>query len=352
MARNYSPKVFLRQAPNELLRRYLSELGLDKSVPWDQVSDKHIDAVYKAIENLPEPDKQAIDRDFREIHAMADDGGMRVLLEEGQERHHNVNLSPVFDGMKSSLECAFWTFLEHPDVFRIARSFYYADNIGHWRKLFNLPNVPAATDEQTTDSLAQRISEYYAQHEARGSACHADHYKRGERLYWFCYFSNYAEARLVFDEHRQLRSQTQRPAFEVVFIYLPAEGSLNISVRARREVVQVLQRIFAEIVLGIALEEFDVRNSPYQLDGLLKRTFPFPLEVTDGVEQARLSSLRIQIVGQAGRRIQLDSGVQEDRNGVHDLLDALFAAEHASGDALPAVRRELLRVDRAAFQLV
>ena len=70
MARHYSPKSFLRQAPHALLQRYLTEVGVDRDIPWRHLDKKSIDLVLRAIDRAPEGVRRVVDRDFREIYAI------------------------------------------------------------------------------------------------------------------------------------------------------------------------------------------------------------------------------------------------------------------------------------------
>ena len=64
----YSPKSFLRQAPNELLKRYFQERGLLLDVDFDALEDEtDIERVYEAWQALPREQLEEVERDFREI---------------------------------------------------------------------------------------------------------------------------------------------------------------------------------------------------------------------------------------------------------------------------------------------
>jgi hypothetical protein len=39
MARQYSPKSFLRQAPNKLIRRYLEDRNVGNDIKWDALRE-------------------------------------------------------------------------------------------------------------------------------------------------------------------------------------------------------------------------------------------------------------------------------------------------------------------------
>ena len=129
MARHYSQRTFLRLAPNKLLQRYFEGKRIALGIPWQQVAERNPGPVFAALQRLDNAVRGEVDRDFRDILAMADDGGVKTLIDEGKFRHHGVDLTVVFSGMKSHLERAFSVFLTHQDIFRVARRFQYADGL-------------------------------------------------------------------------------------------------------------------------------------------------------------------------------------------------------------------------------
>ena len=92
MARQYSPKSFLRQAPNELIRRYLEERNVGKDIKWDTLREVDIEPIFAAIGAAPESVRTEIETDFPEIEALADEGGVKTLIEEGRVPQHGLDL--------------------------------------------------------------------------------------------------------------------------------------------------------------------------------------------------------------------------------------------------------------------
>lgn len=342
MARQYSTKSFLRQAPNHLLQRYLTEVGIGEGFPWKHLGARDTDLIHREIERAPDPLRRQIDRDFREVYAMADEGGTRTLIDEGRDYHHNVELAGTFGEMSGHLERAFWTFLEHPRVFHVAQRFHHADRIGRWHKWQDLPETEAATDEESYKRLEANISEYYSRAEGRGYQCQVDHYQRDSRLYWFAYPEDYAESRLIWEEH-ELRSATQRPAFEVIFVYDQEDRWLDLHARGGRKVARELLLVFGRAILGVDLKDID-EGAAYELNGLLNPDFRFALKPTDGVDQARLRSIRVRILGHGNRRITLEANASQDPEAVRRMLDVVLGTG--------GIPRDLVVVDRVSLQLV
>jgi hypothetical protein len=343
IAGQYSLKTFLRNTPNDLLRRYFETLRVGPEMGWQELKDTSIDAIYGVIDEASEVLRAQIGRDFQDIHGMANEGGTKTLIDEGLDRHHRVDLRETFEPMGSHTEKAFWAFLEHPDVFEVAKRFRHADKLGRWRKRKDLPDAEPGIDDETTQVLASAISSYYLDKEGRVRGCHADHYARDNRLYWFVYPEDYAEGRLVYDDKHELRLETQRPAFEIIFVYDTEERSLDINAKGPKRTIEALQGMFCNIVLGVPSYLPDRTDVVYQLDGLLSPTFPFRLEPADGVEEVRVKLLRLELVGAGRPRITLEIDAHSGDDALYQLLNDVIASTE--------IRRDMIRVTKASLRL-
>ena len=163
MARHYSPKAFMIEAPNKWLKEYYEQEGLNGDIPWLHLHEKDIDFVFKAYENAPETVRRRMDNDFRDIHNLADEGGITTLIQVGQSQLHDVNFISVFDGAEGHVERAFIAFLKHHEAFEEASSFHYADTLGHWRKRKRLPKMLRQPDDESKLRLSKALSDYYRQ---------------------------------------------------------------------------------------------------------------------------------------------------------------------------------------------
>lgn len=168
-----------------------------------------------------------------------------------------------------------------------------------------------------------------------------DHYSRGERLYWFVYLEDYAESQLGYDDMHQLEVQVRRPAFEIVLVYDTEECSLDTWLRGQKDRLASVQRVFANVVLGIEIGLHDPAAVVYSLQGLLSRSFPFPLEPEDGVESVQVRRLRMRVVGSGSRRITLEACADRNPDAIYDLLDDVLAGERITRDLLQMVSGSL-----------
>lgn len=334
MASNYSLKSFLRQAPNELLRRHLDAHGVGRELPWAQLTQGSIEPIYREIEGHEEKVRQPIECAFHDIMKMANEAGVRMIIEEGRDRHHNLDLADRLGEMGSHLEAVFWTFLEHPKVFEVAKRLYHCSTLSRWRKRVIVPEVRVDTSPEAAQVLAERISMYYRTREGRGSVCRVDHYARDDRLYWFAYPEDYPTGRLVYDKAKRLLFRTQRPAFEVIFVYTEGERSVDIWLRGDHHTFGDLLNIFGDIILGTSLHPSDAPPIVYNLRGLMNRDFRFALQPEDGIERVVVEKLKLRVKAAGNRRIWLEADTRSDPQGIHDLLDDITASGRLSRENL------------------
>jgi hypothetical protein len=323
---------------------------LVRSIQWDALPERMTDDIHRVIETVPERKRSEMDRDFREIYDLADEGGAKALIAEGLDRHHNdgkgVDLAPMLAAMRMPLHFAFLVFLDHRDVFDVASDLHRADGISRtrWRGRSDVGDYAADVSKPTAARLGKRISEYYLLKEGRGQHCHVDHWRRDGRLYWFAYPEDYGQAPLGYDEDHRLLPRPHQPAFDLIFVYCQQEGSLDISVKGDKQTLHDLQRIFGEVILKVRLPVPDTEPVKYELDALMDRHYPLPLEPEDGVEEVRIKRLRLRMMRIHDRKITLEANSPTDPRAVYDMLDDLLENSRTAED--------MLRLTGAGMQLV
>ena len=100
MSRIYSPKTFLRQTPNHILKEYFQRKDLLKDIDFDKLGETEIDHIAEALYELSEKQRNNIEAQFRQINEMAFEKGVLVLIEEAGSVFHNMDLLPIFEPMK------------------------------------------------------------------------------------------------------------------------------------------------------------------------------------------------------------------------------------------------------------
>jgi hypothetical protein len=74
-----------------------------------------------------------------------------------------------------------------------------------------------AIDDDSQQLLSDTISAYFREREGRGYSCTVEHYRRGDRLYWFVYPEDYADTSIEYSEEGDFERRSRRPAFEIIY---------------------------------------------------------------------------------------------------------------------------------------
>ena len=91
MSRDYSPRTFLRQTPNAMLKAYFHKKKLFADVDFDSLGETDIEPIAQALDVVPARQKSEIEAEFRQINDMACAMGVRVLLEEAGSPYHKLD---------------------------------------------------------------------------------------------------------------------------------------------------------------------------------------------------------------------------------------------------------------------
>jgi hypothetical protein len=351
MSRQYHLRAFLRDAPNVFLRRYLAEKGLGLALDWGALGETEYRPIFDAVQEADQNVRAQCEADFCEIDRMATDGGVKTLLVEA--RFHGHDLASAFGEAEDDHERAFWVFLEYPRVFLVARERYRADNLPgrSWRTRTGLASSAPRTDQPSRDELGKGIAEHFQITAGKGHHWKVEHYDGDDRLYWFVYTQDYAGADTEFSEEGEFQRRTRLRADEVIFVYHKAERALDLySPGCSPKTVEVLRQVWADAVLGGDLGTPTKGGIVFELDGLKQRGFAFHFDPADGIEEVRLTKLRLAVSGgsraeeETNPRMTLEVNARKNPEAIYDLLDRIVGER--------GIPPESVRVTQARFRFV
>jgi hypothetical protein len=328
MAHDYTPKLFLRQTPKELLKAYFDSRGGLGQVDWGSLDEAEVDPIYEAWQALDEPARGEVENDFRQVHDLATADGVRVTIEEGN--FHKVELGTDLEARDGYHHKAMWVFLHHRRIFDVAALMDRADQLDgrYRRKRKGMPKKEPDLSPQARAELRQAISAYFWNREGRGQKCQMDLYLRAGRYhYFFVYPEDYASTFIGFDAQGQFVRRAQKPAFDLVFIYDPVDGTLGLFAHGDKRLKQDLQEIFAETILHENIGPENRASTPYSLSGLKNRDFPFATQPSDGIADVRVKGLRLSVKGNRRRRIAIEGDTRTNRKDVYELMRQVFDEE-------------------------
>lgn len=348
-SRQYAPKDFLRRVPNVLSGRYFHDRGLLTHLDFTQLPETDVEPIFEAWQDLPEDTRAGIDRDFQDVHFMADEQGLRTTLEEA--RHHGEQLEDLLAEQEGFHAQAMWSLLDRRTYFDVAVQFKEADELPprYWEQRNNFPDVLPRHDRASCDQFAGILRSYFRK-EGRGSMCVVEPYRRDERYYFFAYVEDHARTLLEFQSESLIR-RVVRPTFDVVFVFNPSMGTLATFCLGSRKARRDLQELFSWFLLSVGLPNQPQDERVYNLDLLKSRDFQFVIDPRTGVQELRLKQLKLLLPGSRKARWTVDVDPNQGPEAIYEELERLFATEagQAQTDRFPLGMTRVLRVEVRAY---
>lgn len=330
MARQYSHLQFFRRTPNALLARYFREKhGVLQEIAFENLKETEVELVFRGFTALAEEKQAEIEAECQEIDAMACQGGVTALTDEA-DFHQDEAFIEAISKIPSFHGALMWAFLEHPKYWAGATLFLHSDNISEslWKKRNDLPHLVPHVEDEDAERLAQAISHYFHSKQARGRNCKVEVFRRHEKEYFFAYPEDFAQSGVEWVRNA-LATRARHPAFEIIFVYTKAEGSLDIYAPKNSNSVPDLQQIFAEVILKIdELDEASEDNRVYALDALADRDLVFTYPLGCGIESVSVGMLRLRLNSGNKRRITVEAETKQDPKAVYDLMAKLNLPPH------------------------
>ena len=344
MSPRYTPKVFLRQAPNRLLQSYFAAKGLLGDLPWNDLRETRIEPIHQAILALPEAQRREVGRDFRAIWDLAARRGAALLVRIAKQR--GVELTTADSSRRTPYERALSAFLEHPAVFAEATA------AGRWEllprglteKCNGLPKIAPDTSDATLANLGGILARYYQEEQDRGEHCKVEHFAQSHLDYFFAYPADYWDTLLGYEAEGELARKDWKPAFEVVIAYDRSAGTVAICAAGGSRVRADLGARFARAILHVDQDPVPLPGAQYSLQGLLDRNLVFTTQPGDNLEFERAKSIRVRWPGNQKRYVNFDVDGRDIHANVHDLIDDVLGGA--------AVERDRLLVVGASIQAV
>lgn len=321
MARDYQPRRFFRAAPNALLKRYFDGKGVLSEVDFAALKETQVEPIYEAWLKLPDEARNEMERDFQEVDDLASAGGIKAIFDEAG--FHGEDLAGPFVKLKGPHSRALWTLLERPNYWQGAVYFHRADAVpdSYWRRRKNVPRVLANYPEDSGEvrALERNLGEYFHRMQGRGQNCKVECYRRDQRDYFFAYPEDYAQASVEW-AGKKLDRRVHHPAFEVIFVYSQADGTLDVYLAGDRKPVPDLQAIFAQAILKAELPPDETDERVYALEQLCSRGFQFAYGPESGITSVAVRRLRMKAHGRS-EYIALESDPSHNKQAIFDLLD-------------------------------
>lgn len=313
MAKDFDPRRILRKVSNSLLRECFERHGVAEGIPWDDLRETQVDAIYAAWQKMPDDKRRHIHLVLLDINELGDERGVRVLVEEIQ-RSAPERLDE-FHAITGQADRAMWTYLNVKMAFVVAAYFARAEALStgrYWVKRNSLPPQAIEVTEDRKAALKAALSEFYWDEQLRGRICEIEHYTRsGGSEYFFAYLDDYPDDPVVFDEQGHLVRSKERRVFDNVFVFNPSDGSLEMYARGGKKVHEPLQQRFCKAVLGLDVGPADPQRPAYSLDHLLRPDRAMRTDPADRIVSAMITRVRLAPLGRLSEYIEL--GLDRER---------------------------------------
>ncbi|MBX3403827.1 MAG: hypothetical protein KF699_10495 [Phycisphaeraceae bacterium] len=345
MSKPFDPRKILKHIRNDLLRPFFDLHGGLEGVAWNGLGDTDMGTVFAAWQKMPDDKREIVQVVLQDINELADDRGVKVLVEEIQ-RSAPQRLAECH-AYPGKADRAMWTYLNARTAFNWAAHFARADALSsgrYWIKRNTLPKNAIAVTDAHKAALQQALTGFYWSTQMRGRFCVVEHYQRTNGSeYFFAYLEDYPDAPAVFENDGQVVRREERRAFDNVFVFNPGDGSLEMFAPGGKAVYEPLQKAFCKAVMGLDVGPADPLRPAYSLDHLLKPGRAMPTDPGDRIAEVKITRARLQVVDRPAEYVEL--GI--DRRGGGGLDRAI--QEYLNTARLPLDR---LRVRQMSFQLV
>ena len=331
MRRNYSRKTFVQDAPRELLRRYFEMEAPGFSCPWDEMEAQDVEPILEAWEALPEEVSQKIECTFQEIHDLASETGICLILSEADEVE--LDLRENLETQEGLVSKVFWVRLEHPDLFDQVQLFSETDHLDGrcWRKRKGLPQRIPDTSPTARERLTNALKSYYWQKEGRARKCEVQHYIRsGNRHYFYAYPEGYVTEFKTYTKDGKLVRRTLALVSEIVFVVEPSAGTLELFAKGDKKLKEDLAEIFCRSMFEEDLQPEDEDSTVYDLNVLKRPDHVFPTDPQDRIEEVSVRKLRFSVIGNEKHRLTVEIGGRKEDVSVYQLMEKFLDKEKLS----------------------
>lgn len=287
MSRPFRLKAVLRHFDLGLLRTYLRKKGMDVP-PSPDLRIEEVDHIEGLILGLPSTLGNEISEGLREVHEMSTEDGLLILLDVADM--NGIHPQGEIETLLSDHDKALFFHLKYPKIFDNASVLYHVTDlkakVERFLKMRSYDLVSARKE-----ALAEALKSYLLRRDGRGRECTVNVFRYEDRICFMAYPEDFAKALLVYED-KQLSKTALRPTFEIVYLYHPETGKVELSAKGSPRRHLELFTLFNSAVLEDNSEVAETEKT-YSLERFLDKDLTLPTEPADQVEFVRLQKLRL-----------------------------------------------------------
>jgi len=350
MPQTFFHQDFLKMINLELFNEYLISKDF-MPIETDPEKDDHLKLVISYVDNLPPDERNAILNDFISTRELASDGGVKAVFTLNKDEAFVNKLASQNNNTCRALCCLIY----HPKLFDKAIRLKQLVGTSNFHTRINLRKVTSTEVKSKLKDFELELIAFLQSKEGRGKNCQIDLYDFGDRICFFAYPEDHPKTQKLYEDNK-LRSRVSSPSFEIIFVYYPEEGKLEISTKMRAKKRQRLFDIFNSTVLG-DLEPVPSNQQVLNLDHLLDEDFRFTLDPEDEIEKVFLSQIRLNDKYSPKKRVAIYLDEGENTNSMitklknHKLLGESHQANTVSQATIKFLFKQFGRSNRVTAML-
>ena len=315
----YSPKKLIRNITKPLLKRYFDQRELLDDLDWEKIDDNDPTPVMAAMDELDAADRELVETDFNQINELATDGGSRLIFVEST--FWKRPWADKLDGMANDYERAMLALIEDRRLIDIVSSCNEMDRFAESRwKSWIVGKRLQVTDER--EKLKKGLRALFKE-QGRGQRCHIETLDRRdpERFCCFAFPEDYPKTDLGYDENNKFSRHTRRTATEIIFVYRPEDGILEMAGKGNKKEKEAIAEVFCKTMLGLTSLPEPNQRPPYDLAVLKSPKFSFKTDPVDNIETTEIRLMRFDLPGKGYRRLVLSARPTGGVPNIHSLIE-------------------------------
>jgi hypothetical protein len=347
----FNLRKFLSQLRVQTLEQYLraSYPQVAASMDWAAPPERLQATLAQTILGQPSGRENLLPL-LERIHLIANERGDRAMTAAcGMD----LELRRCFHAHLNSHERALWLFAEHEPCFERAEEIRDADAFwGSGRRWTGFVGPrdrwPVLAGEEL-DLFKARVETSFRRFDGSGASIVVDVFERGPThtgrqgegrvCQIVVYLEGLPSTSTEFSEGAVVR-RSLRPAVEVVLVYAPDTGAIDVVAKAGKDLREAVARAFVEELFPVDAAFEPVRLREVNLSGLAAPT-SFPVDPEDGISSVRLVLLRFAPNGADGR-ITLETSARTAQS-LNDAAQRWFGANNPLRRA-PAITKVKLAI--------
>lgn len=313
MTQSFFHQDFLRNIDVELFNQYLASKDLTQIQIVDPKADQ-LELMVNYVDSVMPAERDKILSDFISIRELASDGGIRAVFELNEDDSFKEKLASQANNICRALYC----FAKYPDLFDDALTLKQLESTTNFHTRTRLKKIIASEIEAKQKELEIELSAFLQSEEGRGKNCQIDQYQFKDRVCFIAYPEDHPRS-YHFYQDGKLDLKVYHPSFEIIFVYYPDEGKVELSTRMGYKKRQKLFNLFNRAVLDDP-NPVPSNQQVLSLDEVLSDDFRLVADPEDQIDSVFISQIRLDYKYNRKKRfiVQLDTG-----KGVDSMLEEL-----------------------------